>query len=138
LPGGAAPRHSAAPALGCNRPPRIESSVLLPQPEGPTIATTSPAPTVNETSSSTSSVPKRWLIWSAIRSIQLPAAIARRQRVRAKRGPLPGSAPTRLRLLRKLRRAGSPPKLGERRRKQSSFLVAATEAGLLRFARNDG
>src|SRR5262245_35015979 len=31
-------------------------------------------------------------------------------------------ATTRLRLLRKLRRAGSPPKLGERRRKQSSFL----------------
>jgi hypothetical protein len=55
---------------------------------------------------------------------------------------------TLLRLLRKLRRAWSPPKLGERRRKQSSFLVAAKEAGLLRFrlrhgfggqvARNDG
>src|SRR5207237_10413203 len=33
---------------------------------------------------------------------------------------------------------GSAPKLGERRRKQSSFLVAAKEAGLLRCARNDG
>jgi hypothetical protein len=28
---------------GCNSPPRIDSSVLLPQPDGPTIATTSPA-----------------------------------------------------------------------------------------------
>jgi len=62
LSGGGAPRNSAAPALGCNRPPRIDNSVLLPQPDGPTIATTSPAPTVNDTSSSTSSVPKRWLI----------------------------------------------------------------------------
>jgi len=34
-------------------------------------------------------------------------------------------ATTRLRLLRKLRRAGSPPKLGERRRKQSSSRFAA-------------
>src|SRR6202008_551195 len=66
---GAAPRSSAPPAQGCNSPPRIDSSVLLPQPEGPTIATTSPAPTVNDTSSSTSSAPKRWLIWSAIKSI---------------------------------------------------------------------
>src|SRR5690242_20141083 len=46
-------------------------------------------------------------------------------------------ATTRLRLLRKLRRPGSPPKLGERRRKQSSFLIATKKAGLLRFARND-
>src|SRR3954464_6804104 len=40
-------------------------------------------------------------------------------------------ARTRLRLLRKLRRARSPPKLGERRRKQSSFAAAAKEVGLL-------
>src|SRR5689334_15893294 len=46
-------------------------------------------------------------------------------------------ATTRLRLLRKLRRARSPPKLGERRRKQSSLLDAVKKAGLLRFARND-
>src|SRR5262245_58528273 len=69
LSAGGAPRSSAAPLLGRSSPPRIESSVLLPQPEGPTIATTSPARTVKETSSSTSSAPKRWLIWSAIRSI---------------------------------------------------------------------
>src|SRR3954453_17880777 len=70
LSGGAAPRSSACPELGCSNPPRIDSNVLLPQPDGPTIATTSPEPTVNDTSSSTSSAPKRWLIWSAIRSIQ--------------------------------------------------------------------
>src|SRR5689334_25297690 len=69
LPGGGAPRHCALPALGCSSPPRIDSSVLLPHPEGPTIATTSPGPTVNDTSSSTSSAPKRWLMRSAIRSI---------------------------------------------------------------------
>src|SRR5581483_9184862 len=80
LPDGAAPRHSAAPELGRKRPPRIESSVLLPQPEGPTIATTSPAPTVNDTSSSTSSGPKRWLIWSAKRSIRSQACLARHAR----------------------------------------------------------
>src|SRR5260370_42150152 len=67
--GGGGPRNSEATALGWNSPPRIESSVLLPQPEGPTIATTSPDRTVNDTSSSTSSAPKRWVIWSAIRSI---------------------------------------------------------------------
>src|SRR5205807_3237774 len=66
---GGAPRSSAAPALGRSKPPRICSSVLLPQPDGPTIATTSPERTVNDTLSSTSSAPKRWLIWSAIRSI---------------------------------------------------------------------
>src|SRR5215472_831390 len=76
LPGGGVPRHSATPPPGCSSPPRIESSVLLPQPEGPTIATTSPAPTVNDTSSSTSSTPKRWLIWSAIRSMDAAATIS--------------------------------------------------------------
>src|SRR5271163_4113124 len=79
LPTGAAPRSSAAPPLGCNNPPRTCSSVLLPQPEGPTIATTSPPPTVNVTLSSTSSAPKRWLIWSAIRSIwcSFPKSVVR-------------------------------------------------------------
>src|SRR5262245_1046351 len=76
LSAGGAPRSSAAPLLGCSSPPRIESSVLLPQPEGPTIATTSPARTVKETSSRTSSVPKRWLIWSAIRSIRYSDALS--------------------------------------------------------------
>ena len=42
--GGGAPRNSAPPALGCSNPPRIDNSVLLPQPDGPTIATTSPDP----------------------------------------------------------------------------------------------
>jgi len=55
---------------GCNNPPRTDSNVLLPQPDGPTIATTSPALTVNDTSSSTASAPKRWVMWSAIRSIE--------------------------------------------------------------------
>src|SRR5690242_21257929 len=45
-------------------------------------------------------------------------------------------ATTRLRLLRKLRRAGSPPKLGERRREQS---IARTRIdGLLRFRLRQG
>src|SRR6202049_607824 len=76
LPGGGAPRHSALPPLGCKSPPRIDSSVLLPQPDGPTIATTSPARTVNDTSSSTASAPKRWLIWSDIRSMKVSLVIA--------------------------------------------------------------
>ena len=76
LPAGGAPRSSAAPEAGRSRPPRIDNSVLLPQPDGPTIATTSPAATSNETSSSTSSAPKRWLIWSAIRSIQAIPAVS--------------------------------------------------------------
>ena len=59
---GGAPRSSAAPALGRSKPPNIDNSVLLPQPEGPTIATTSPEVTVNDTLSSTSSASKRWLI----------------------------------------------------------------------------
>src|SRR4051812_3660603 len=71
LPGGGRPRNAACPAVGCSRPPRICSSVLLPQPEGPTTATTSPEPTAKETPSSTSSVPKRWPIWSAISSISI-------------------------------------------------------------------
>ena len=44
------------------------------------------------------------------------------------------AATTFLRLPRKLRRVGSPPKLGERRRKQ--IHGAANRGGLLRFARN--
>ena len=45
LPAGGAPRSLALPSLGRSSPPRIDSSVLLPQPEGPTIATTSPEAT---------------------------------------------------------------------------------------------
>src|SRR3954463_11565638 len=69
LSAGGDPRSSGAPEVGSNSPPRIDSSVPLPQPEGPPIAPPAPAPTVNETSSSTARSPKRWVMWLAIRSI---------------------------------------------------------------------
>src|SRR4051812_32477550 len=56
---------------------------------------------------------KGWARWRR-RLCELPPPVIARS-----------EATTRLRLLRKLRRAGSPPKLGERRRKQSSFLTGA-------------
>ena len=37
------------PVLGCSSPAPMFSSVLLPQPVGPTTETNSPAPTVSET-----------------------------------------------------------------------------------------
>src|SRR6266581_753995 len=58
-----------APLAGAMSPPTIDSSVLLPQPDGPTMASTSPDATANDTSSSTRRDPKAWLTCSTINSI---------------------------------------------------------------------
>src|ERR1700730_1616885 len=47
------------PASGCTRPARMRSSVVLPQPLGPSRQTSSPRPTVRSIPRSTSVAPKR-------------------------------------------------------------------------------
>src|SRR3954466_4636940 len=52
------PRLDTRPALGLSKPASRLSSVVLPQPEGPTMATNSPASTSSEKSFRTSVWPK--------------------------------------------------------------------------------
>ena len=47
------PKTRTVPAVGRSSPSTSRSSVVLPPPFGPAIATNSPAPTASETSSST-------------------------------------------------------------------------------------
>ena len=51
------PAILTSPPLGSIRPPTISSSVLFPQPLGPTIETNSPSPTSSETSCIASTEP---------------------------------------------------------------------------------
>src|SRR6266851_5582031 len=69
LCGGRSPKSATLPLAGSMSPPTIDSSVLLPQPDGPTMASTSPDATANDTSSSTRKDPKAWLTCSTINSI---------------------------------------------------------------------
>ena len=50
MPASGWPNACTLPVLGCSRPAPTFSSVLLPQPVGPTTLTNSPAPTVSVTS----------------------------------------------------------------------------------------
>jgi hypothetical protein len=50
MPTRRSPKTSTAPLLGASSPAATLSSVLLPQPVGPTTETNSPAPTESETS----------------------------------------------------------------------------------------
>ncbi len=50
MPESGAPNTSTVPLLGSSSPAATLSSVLLPQPVGPTTLTNSPAPTVSVTS----------------------------------------------------------------------------------------
>ena len=50
MPVSGAPKTRTLPVLGASRPAATLSSVLLPQPVGPTTARNSPAPTVSVTS----------------------------------------------------------------------------------------
>src|SRR5580765_4728389 len=61
------PAITTAPAVGRSSPPRICSSVVLPEPEAPTIATRSPDPTSRLIPSSTSSTTGPWvkLLWTS-------------------------------------------------------------------------
>src|SRR6188474_3740164 len=52
-----APSIVTSPWSGCSNPAITLSSVVLPQPEGPTTATISPSPTLKLTRSSTGSAP---------------------------------------------------------------------------------
>ncbi len=61
----APPWWRTAPDVGCRKPPRIESNVVLPDPEGPTIAICSPAWTVNAMECRTWRCPKRTVTSSA-------------------------------------------------------------------------
>src|SRR6516165_7069357 len=54
------PATRTTPELGGSRPPRICSSVVLPEPEAPTIATRAPAATLRATPLSTSSTTGPW------------------------------------------------------------------------------
>jgi hypothetical protein len=47
----ARPLKSMFPALGVSRPIRVRAMVVLPQPDSPTMASTSPRRSVNETPS---------------------------------------------------------------------------------------
>src|SRR5712691_6032285 len=69
LCGGRSPKSATLPLAGSMSPPTIDSSVLLPQPDGPTMASTSPDATANDTSSRTRKDPKAWLTCSTINSI---------------------------------------------------------------------
>ena len=53
------PRHATSPSSGRTKPQMTLKSVVLPAPLGPMTPTTSPGETVNETSSSAVSPPKR-------------------------------------------------------------------------------
>ena len=50
MPASGSPNTSTVPLLGASRPAATLSSVLLPQPVGPTTETNSPAPTASVTS----------------------------------------------------------------------------------------
>src|SRR5690349_25013347 len=54
------PAISTAPLLGASRPPSICSSVVLPEPEAPTIATRSPGATLRDTPFNTGSSSGPW------------------------------------------------------------------------------
>ncbi len=58
------------PSEGFSKPPSIESSVVLPLPDGPIISTTSPGATVNEASFTAttwvSPLPKRRVTFSTL------------------------------------------------------------------------
>src|SRR5688572_10108268 len=55
--GAGRPSSSTSPSSGSRRPASTDSSVLLPHPDGPTSATTSPAATWRSTRSSTATSP---------------------------------------------------------------------------------
>src|SRR5439155_8720702 len=61
----ARPAISTSPAVGRSSPPRICSSVVLPEPEAPTIATRSPGEIASATPCSTGSSTGPWrkLLW---------------------------------------------------------------------------
>src|SRR5689334_16698044 len=82
------PATRTTPELGGSRPPRICSSVVLPEPEAPTIATRSPAATLNATPRSTSSTTGPWwkLLCTACAS-STGSLMAQRLRGRGTRRP---------------------------------------------------
>jgi len=53
------------PGLGCSRPAMIRNSVVLPEPEGPNSATSSPVSTVRLTSRNATKLPNVLLICRA-------------------------------------------------------------------------
>ena len=59
------PSTRTRPAVGTMKPPMIRSSVVLPQPLGPSRAISSPASTGRLTSSTAVVAPKRWVIDSS-------------------------------------------------------------------------
>src|ERR1700745_637886 len=77
------------PELGGSRPPRICSSVVLPEPEAPTIATRSPGATASATPRSTSSTTGPWrkLLCTACASRTLSLMAQRLRGCGARRTP---------------------------------------------------
>src|ERR1700761_8555470 len=51
------PPNEIVPEVGRMKPPRMPSSVVLPEPDGPSSETNSPAPTLRETSSRARTAP---------------------------------------------------------------------------------
>src|SRR3954467_416785 len=80
-----APSTSTLPAEGATRPAIIRSSVVLPQPDGPSRETNSPEATARSTSATASCVPNRLLRRSRASSataagdLPLPAPLPLRQ-----------------------------------------------------------
>src|SRR5580700_3573504 len=83
------PAISTAPPLGASRPPRICNSVVLPEPEAPTIATRSPAATLSTTPCSTGSRTGPWrkLLCTACASRTLSLMAQGLRRHGARRAP---------------------------------------------------
>src|SRR5262249_34836792 len=77
----ARPSTRTLPAVGTMKPPIIRNSVVLPQPLGPSSATSSPASTARLTSATAVVAPNRWVIDSS--STLWPARAAPLARARA-------------------------------------------------------
>ena len=85
------------PSLGRSKPATMRSSVVLPQPEGPSIVTNSPSRIARLTSSSATTAPKRWVTRSTVTAAACSLTAARprrRRRARAERRRAPRSANT--------------------------------------------
>src|ERR1700751_4363331 len=80
------PAIITVPLVGASRPPRTCSSVVFPEPEAPTMATRSPAATLNDTPRSTGSSTGPWrkllCTWRASRTASFMAQRLRRRGAR--------------------------------------------------------
>src|SRR3569832_1909787 len=86
---GSCPSSATRPRVGTSRPPSRCSSVLLPDPEAPTMATDSPAFTSKSTSSSTctSTLPCRKVLPTPLQRSTISLIAQRLRRIDARSAP---------------------------------------------------